>query len=162
MVVATACLLVAGACGRDSEPTADIALDGSPRVPDRSGIVGRVTLEHITIDGEKLELSKKLLAFSTYTLAAMPVLQTDDAYVHAGVKDGKVVWVALVSQPLRDGRTTTAFYTGTVKRKRSRTVEFVDGTVLRTAPDVVVPAAGSELLIEIDVRRDVVTKVSGA
>ena len=161
-LVAVAVMFVA--CGR-GEPEADIALDGTPREPDRAGVVSKVTLEAVTIDGETIELSKKLLAFSTYTLAATPVLHSDGAYVHVGVSDGKVVWLAVIGRSVRGaGGASDVFYTGTVKRvdAKAKEVTFVDGTVLQAAPDVDIPAAGSQLLVTIDVAHDRITAVRSA
>ena len=143
-----ALLAFVGACGDDEDPVADITLDGSTRPPDREGIVEEVSLEDIRIDGQRYELSKKLLAFSTYTLTAIPVLATEGSYVHLGVEDGKAVWVAQIAQPLRSASGSTFVYEGTIRRVRGDRVEFGDGTVLRATVEI--PPVGSRIQVTID------------
>jgi hypothetical protein len=154
-------VIAVGACGGDAEPAADIKLDGSAREPDLAGLVTDVSLESIAIDGDEHDLSRKLLAFSTYNLTAIPVLSTEGAYVHAGVEDGKVTWVALVARPLKGAR-NEAFYDGTVRSVRGRVVRFADGTVLEVADAVAIPPAGSKILAVLDPKRDLVTGFRGA
>jgi hypothetical protein len=151
-------LLVALSTGcRGGDPVADIRLDGTPRLPDRAGVVEAVSLKDITVDGKTTPLSRRLLAFSTYTLAALPVLQTKGTYVHLGTKDGKVVWVALVAKLLGE----KAFYDGTFVRAEGGGLVFQDGTVLVAAAGVAPPPPGTRVLAEIDVTHDRVAKFSG-
>ena len=160
-----AIVMLAGACRSQPEPEADIRLDGSPRIPDRAGVVTAVSLREITVDRTSIPLSRKLRAFSTYTLAAMPVLQTKGAYVHVGVKSGKVVWLAEVAKllPAPGGKQQTAFYTGTVaKTLPGKQVAFADGTVLELSDGLAPPPAKASVLAEIDPTKDTVVKVSGA
>jgi hypothetical protein len=160
--VAVLAVFALGAC-RAGEPVATIKLDGTPRLPDRQGIVTDVSLEKIAIDGESFTLSRKLRCFMTYTLAAMPVLQTKDAYVHIGLRSKKVVWVALVARTLPgpDGQ-KQAFYQGTVKAFSGGRATFVDGTVLPVASGVSLPASGTKVQVRIDPKAGRVVEVQGA
>lgn len=155
-----AVLLLAG-CGGGEDPVADIELDGSARTPDAEGLVEDVSLEDIRVDGKRYELSKNLLAFSTYTLAAMPVLATEGNYVHVGTKEGKAVWVAQVAKPLRTSADALLVYEGTIRRVQGDRVEFGDGTVLRAGKQVAVPAVGSRIQVELDPDTDRIKAVLG-
>lgn len=161
---AAALLLVAivlPACDRGGEPKADIKLDGSARFPDRAGVVGKVSLERITIDGKEAELSRNLQSFSTYTLTALPVLNTRGAYVHAGVEDGEVVWIALVAKLLSvPPAAPEAFYKGTFARAQGRNLVFRDGTVFAAAPGLEPPTVGFQVLAEIDVANDRIVRLT--
>lgn len=151
-----------GACGSDGEPTADIDLDGSRRDPDVEGVVDEVSVEEITIDGERFELSENLLAFNTYTLVALPVLGTEGSYVHAGTTSGKVVWLAEVAKVLGGGDRALGYYRGTLLERDGDRLVFQDGTVLRVADDVEVPSPPAALLVGLDPDDDVVVSVGAA
>jgi hypothetical protein len=148
-----------GACGSEGEPTADIDLDGSRRDPDVEGVVEEVSLDDITIDGRRYELSENLLAFNTYTLVALPVLRTEGSYVHAGTKSGKVVWLAEVAKVIDRGDRALGYYRGTLLERDGDRLVFQDGTVLRAGDDVEVPAPPVALLVGLDPDGDVVVSV---
>ncbi len=155
--------LVLGGCrSAPADPTADIALDGSPREPDGEGIVEKVSLEEITIDGQTFGLSRNLLAFNTYTLEALPVLSTQGSYVQIGVKSDKVVWLAQVARVLTADGEPQAFYRGTLVAKEDRMLTFQDGTVLQASKDLPIPAVGSIVVADLDVRARVVKGFSPA
>jgi hypothetical protein len=164
-LVGLVALVFALAACTTGEPTADIKLDGTPRVPDRAGIVTAVSLEKLAIDGQSFTLSRKLLCFSTYTLGAMPVLSTEHEYVHAGIKDKKIVWVALIARIVQSAGPSgekQAFYTGTVKTVAGSRVTFVDGTVLSFRSGMNVPPKDTKVLVRIDPATDRVVEVRGA
>ena len=153
-------LVLLAACGSgDAEPTADIALDGSRRDPDVEGLVGRVSIEEITIDGKRYELSRNLQAFNTYTLVALPVLRTEGSYVHAGLKSGKVVWLAEVAKVLGPGTGRTAFYRGTLTAVDDGELVFQDGTVLRPDDELELPEPPVAVLASIDPSTDAVVSL---
>lgn len=155
-------LAVVGACGSPGEPSADIELDGSRRDPDVEGLVNAVSVEEITIDGRTHDLSRNLLAFNTYTLVALPVLRTEGSYVHAGTKDGKVVWLAEVAKVLDQGEKSLGYYRGTLLERDGDRLVFQDGTVLRVGEATEVPAPPAALLVGVDAEADLVTSVANA
>ena len=162
IVAATAIVVAAAApgCSKD-DPKPDIELDGSFREPDVSGLVDDVDLERITVDGDERELSENLIAFSTYTLAALPVVETRGAYVHIGTKDDTVVWLAVVGRPVGSNGDQVILYNGTVKSSGEDVVRFVDGTVLRLARGLEAPPAGVRALAQIDPDDDLVRQIDG-
>src|SRR5688500_1864220 len=72
-------LLLAGCAKSDSHR---LVLDGRPRVPDVEGVVEQISLEKVTLDGGRsYGVRKDLQSFSTYDLAAVPMLQRLGQYV---------------------------------------------------------------------------------
>lgn len=145
------------ACG-GGDGEAAIKLDGSPRAPSDAGVVEEVSKERITIDDEEYAVSDRLLAFSTTTLEAVPLLQRKGQYVQVGLEDDEVVWLASIGAVVAEPE-PAVYYFGTVKRQSGRLVTFRDGTILELAPDVPKLEAGSRLQAEIDPSSDLVRRV---
>lgn len=131
-------LVLGGACGGGDDGPA-IALDGSPRIPDDQGVVTEVSEDELVLDGDrKFDVSGELLAFSTYTLEAIPLAQRQGQYVQVGL-DGKTVeWLALIGEPLED----RVYYTGKLEEVDGDQLTFSDGTVLTLGSGVEAPAPG--------------------
>ena len=149
-VAVTAVLaLGAAACGGgDDEPA--IALDGSPRVPDAEGIVIEVSDDKIVLDGDReFEVADDLMAFSTYTLEAIPLAQRQDQYVQVGLDGDTVEWLALIGEPLED----RVYYTGELEEIDGDQLVFADGTVLSLDDGVEPPAESGRLRAVIDPKK---------
>lgn len=141
------------ACGGD-EPKAAIALDGSPREPDAEGVVDKVSENSLVLDGNReFEVSDNLVAFSTYTLEAVPLLQRKGQYVQVGLDGDTVIWVALIGEPL-EGR---VYYNGELEEVDGEQLVFADGTVLTLGPGVKAPPAGERVRAVIDPAKRAVT-----
>ncbi|MEA3075491.1 MAG: hypothetical protein QOF60_399 [Actinomycetota bacterium] len=139
-----------------------IKLDGSPRVPTDAGIATVATAARIEIDGKRTyRVSRQLLCFSTVTLEPVPLVQREGQYVHVGVRDGTVVWVASIGAVLRaEGAPPVVYYRGTLRTLVGHTATFKDGTVLRLAPEIPKLDPDSRLLAEIDPTADLVRRVT--
>ncbi|HEV7689100.1 MAG TPA: hypothetical protein VGQ80_21155, partial [Acidimicrobiia bacterium] len=91
-------LLVAGAlvlAGCANSSSHRLVLDGRPRYPDVEGVVDQISFEQITLDGGRTYgVQKDLQSFSTYDLAAVPMLQRRGQYVQLGLNGKKVAWLA--------------------------------------------------------------------
>ena len=149
MVVAALALLTA--CSRgDASP--ELVLDGRPRIPDAEGVVEKISFEEITLDGGRTyEVSKDLQSFSTYDLAAVPMLHRLGQYVHLGL-DGKTAeWMAGIGVVVRAGETPpVVFYNGYFLRTEDGRAIFRDGTVLALAAGVTPPIDKGLVRAEID------------
>lgn len=151
--------LVVAACGPGEDPAPDIVLDGTPRHADDQGVVTKISLESLTLDGERTyPVSSKLKAFSTVTLELEPMLSRDGQYVLVGVADGKVVWMAGVAQVV-PGTPRRAFYTGTLEQVGDGRLVFRDGTVLDLADGYRPPVEEGAVVVEIDVDKRRVIRV---
>ena len=128
-------------------------LDGSPRYPDREGVVTEVSLTSLVLNGkERFKVDPKLQCFSTYTLESVPLLGRKNQYVQLGVDGKKVTWVASFAAVVHlPGQAPVVFYTGRLVRvdDQHRAV-FRDGSVLRLAAGVTAPRSASILRAEID------------
>lgn len=137
-VAVVALLAATGACRGGDRPS--FALDGSPRYPDDEGVATAVSLEQVTLDGERTyPLARNLRSFSTYTLKLEPVLGRQGHYVQVGLDQGKVVWlagIAAVVAPTADHPEPSVYYTGTLVRRDGNRLIFQDGTVLRAVDDL--------------------------
>lgn len=143
--------------GDDSEA---LVLDGSPRRPDVEGVVRDVTFSSLTLDdGRRFTIDRSLQSFSTYTLESLPVLGRKDQYVHLGVDEDKVRWIASIG-PVVKGSVPSVFYTGTVLRIEERQVIFRDGTVLRSRDTVPAEVKGAFVVAEIDPSGRVVRRLT--
>lgn len=149
-VVAMAAIGFAG-CSGDDEPA--IALDGSPRLPDVEGVVTEVSDEEIVLDGKHTyEVSDDLLAFSTYTLEAIPLAQRKGQYVQLGLDGDTAEWLALIGRPL-EGR---VYYTGELEEVDGDNLVFADGTVLTLGDGVKPPTDSGRMRVVIDPNKRVV------
>lgn len=151
-LVALMVALLGGACGRSAAAT--IALDGSPRRPSDEGVVTAVSATRLTLDGKRTyRVDRKMRAFDSTTLQAVPLLSRQGMYVQVGAAHGKVSWLAsytlVVNVP---GQPPTAFHSGAIRTASDRRhVVFADGSVLATDPVAAVPPAGRQARADIDV-----------
>lgn len=150
-LLATAC----GGSGGSGAPT--VRLDGSPRVPDVEGLVARVSLKSITINGRAYRVSAKLQSFSTYDGSPAALLGRKDQYVQAGVKDNVVGWLAGIGAVIQPAG--TVFYLGDLVGVQKGRAVFRDGTTLAVAPGIDRSTRG-RVRAEIDAARRVVTSVT--
>jgi hypothetical protein len=128
-------------------------LDGSPRYPDREGVITDVSLTELVLNGrDHFTVDPKLQCFSTYTLESVPLLGRKNQYVQLGVKGTRVTWVASFAAVVHlPAQSPVVFYTGRLVRvDDQRRAIFRDGSVLRLAPGVAVPKVASVLRAEID------------
>lgn len=154
--LATSAAITLGACGGGGAPSADIKLDGTARVPDAEGIVAKASIDGITLDGgRKYDVSKKLISFSTYNLQLVPLVRMIGSYVHIGLKDKKVVWIAKVGVVTRDAdKHGTVVYQGHLVSTRGQRMTFRDGTVLTLKRGLTPPAdATGSTYVVIDADR---------
>jgi hypothetical protein len=142
---------VLGACGGGSSHR--VVLDGSPRYPDREGVVTDVSLTALTLDGrDRFTIDRNLQCFSTYTLESVPLLGRKNQYVQLGVKGNKVTWLASFAAVVHlPDKPPVVFYNGTLVRIDSEhRAIFRDGSVLRLAAGVSAPKAIGLVRAEID------------
>src|SRR5207244_1049700 len=73
-----------------------------PRLPDAEGVVERISFQRITLDGGRsYGVRKDLQSFSTYDLAAVPMLHRLGQYVQLGLTGKKVAWMAGIGVVVR-------------------------------------------------------------
>lgn len=149
MVVAALALLTA--CSR-GDASSELVLDGRPRLPDAEGVVEKISFEEITLDGGRTyEVSKDLQSFSTYDLAAVPMLHRLGQYVHLGLDGDKAEWMAGIGVVVRAGDAPpVVFYNGHFLRTEDGRAIFRDGTVLALADGVTPPIDKGLVRAEID------------
>jgi hypothetical protein len=150
LVLAAVVVLVAGCRGGGDKPR--LVLDGRPRIPDAEGVVEEISFDRITLDGGRsYGVSRQLASFSTYDLAAVPMLHRKGQYVQLGLDGRKVVWMAGVGVVVRvPGTAPVVFYNGDLLRVEGRRAIFRDGTVLRLGREVQSPRPSGPLRAEID------------
>jgi hypothetical protein len=143
-------LLLAGCSGGSGKPR--LVLDGSPRLPDVEGVVEEISFERITLDGGRsYRVSQELRSFSTYDLAAVPMLHRQGQYVQLGLDGRQVAWMAGIGVVVRaPGAAPVVFYNGYLLRVEGKRAVFRDGTVLRLGPGVESPVPFGQLRAEID------------
>jgi hypothetical protein len=149
--LACAVLLLGTACSSSS--SGRVALDGSPRFPDREGVVTEVSLSGLTLNGhDRFTVDRRLQCFSTYTLESVPLLGRKNQYVQVGIKGHRVVWMASFAAVIRlPGQRPVVYYTGhLVKVDVQHRAIFRDGTVLRLGSNVSAPPGTAVLRAEID------------
>lgn len=158
-----------GACSDDDGATATtfVKLDGSPRLPDREGIVTDLAddLSSLEIDGDRYEVSPALQSFATADGATRPLRSALDEYVHAGLRGRSVTWIASIADVVPGPDGDVVFYVGDLERIDDGRAYFDDGTVLRLAPGIDDPRRGAaaekpaRVTVQIDPSRDVVVEL---
>ncbi len=147
-------LLVAGALllgGCTKSDSKQLVLDGRPRVPDVEGVVEQVSFEQVALDGGRsYEVRKDLQSFSTYDLAAVPMLQRSGQYVHLGLDGKKVAWMAMIGEVVRGAGAPVVYYNGFLVRLDGDRAVFRDGTVLQLADGVTSPVETGLVRAELD------------
>ena len=158
-------LALVGACSGDDDSGGPVALDGSPRHPDTAGVIDSATRKSVVVDGKRYNFAPRVQVFSTSTLEAVPLVGRVKQYVQLGTSGNTVHWIAVFGAAARlPGRGEVTFYTGLLKDIDGDDLIFRDGTVLRVAGSVNVPAGaeGERLNAEIDVKKDRVRAVTVA
>lgn len=147
-------LLLAGAlllAGCTKDGSGQLVLDGRPRVPDVEGVVEKISFEQITLDGGRsYGVRKDLQSFSTYDLAAVPMLQRSGQYVHLGLDGKKVAWMAMIGEVIEGAAAPVVYYNGVLLRLEGDRAVFRDGTVLRLADGVTSPVGTGFVRAELD------------
>lgn len=135
LAVVAVVLALLGACGRGGQHTS-VALDGSPRIPDAEGVVTRVDLTSLTLDGGRtFRVEDDLVSFSNIDLKPVPLLYTKGQYVQIGADGHTARWIGTVAKPLRTSP-PAVLYAGVVRTVEGQRLEFANGTVLRVAKRV--------------------------
>ncbi|MEO7804087.1 MAG: hypothetical protein ABIS18_06805, partial [Actinomycetota bacterium] len=120
-------LLFLVACGSSDpvDPTSDAA-----RFPDEEGVVTSMTRSRMTLDNKRtFDISLEVQSFSSLEGHAPTALVSwRGKYVHAGLTDDKVIWVAGIGLALPNGTVT---YVGYFERVEEGRAVFADGTALR-------------------------------
>jgi hypothetical protein len=148
VLVLAAALLFAGCAKSDSHR---LVLDGRPRLPDAEGVVEKISFQSVTLDGGRtFEVRKDLQSFSTYDLAAVPMLQRSGQYVQLGLAGKKVAWMAMIGEVVRGGAAPVVYYNGVLVRLDGDRAIFRDGTVLRLADGVTSPVETGFVRAELD------------
>lgn len=154
--------LITGACTGGA--TARIALDGSPRVPDDEGIVTSVSLDELTLDGERTYgISDELRSFSALDLSTAPLLFSDGQYAQVGLDGDTVVWLGTLARPVGSDP-AVVYFTDTVDAVEGdgpdRVLIFASGTVLHVEEQLEAPLPGALVRAEVDVSAQAVTSVT--
>jgi hypothetical protein len=141
-------LLLGGCSGGDEH---GVVLDGRPRVPDVEGVVEQISFEKISLDGDRsYGVRKDLQSFSTYDLAAVPMLQRLGQYVHLGLDGKNVAWMAMIGEVIRGPAAPVVYYNGVLVRLEGDRAVFRDGTVLQLADGVTSPVETGFVRAELD------------
>ena len=143
-------VLLLGGCTRSDADR--LVLDGSPRHPDAEGVVEQISFDRITLDGGRsYDVAKDLQSFSTYDLAAVPMLHRLGQYVHVGLNGNEVEWMAGIGVVVRNpGVPPVVYYNGVLVRLDDDRAIFRDGTVLRLADGVTSPVERGLVRAELD------------
>jgi hypothetical protein len=143
-------LAVLAGCDRGGS-TDRLVLDGRPRIPDVEGVVEKISFDRITLDGGRsYGVRKDLQSFSTYDLAAVPMLHRLGQYVQLGLKGKKAAWMAGIGVVVRGGAPPVVFYNGVLLRREDDRAVFRDGTVLQLAAGVTSPVEQGLVRAEVD------------
>lgn len=165
-IVLAAAIGLVGACSDgDDDSGGPVALDGTPRRADTAGVIDSARRDSVVVDGKRYRLAEGVQVFSTATLQAVPLLGRVKQYVQLGTSGGTVDWIAVFGAAATvPGRGLVTFYTGLLEKIDGDDLVFKDGTVLRVAGSVNVPAGaeGERLNAEIDVKKDRVRAVTVA
>ena len=141
-------LLLSGCAKKDDDR---LVLDGRPRIPDVEGVVEQISFERITLDGARsFPVRKDLQSFSTYDLAAVPMLHRLGQYVQLGLNGKKVAWMAGIGVVVRAAAPPVVYYNGVLVRLEGDRAVFRDGTVLQLADGVASPVESGLVRAEID------------
>jgi hypothetical protein len=141
-------LTVAGCAKGDGHR---LVLDGRPRPPDAEGVVEKISFESVTLDGGRtFQVRKDLQSFSTYDLAAVPMLHRLGQYVQLGLRDKKVAWMAMIGEVVQGAGAPVVYYNGVLLRLEGDRAIFRDGTVLQLADGVTSPVDTGFVRAELD------------
>ena len=142
-------LLLLSGCAKKADDR--LVLDGRPRIPDVEGVVEQISFDRITLDGARsFPVQKDLQSFSTYDLAAVPMLHRLGQYVQLGLNGKKVAWMAGIGVVVRSVAPPVVYYNGVLVRLDGDRAIFRDGTVLQLADGVGSPVDSGLVRAEID------------
>ena len=148
LLLVAGALLLAGCAKTESH---GVVLDGRPRVPDVEGVVEQISFETVTLDGGRsYGVRKDLQSFSTYDLAAIPMLQRKGQYVQIGLDGKKVAWMAMIGGVVQGTGAPVVYYNGVLLRLEGDRSIFRDGTVLQLADGVTSPVETGFVRAELD------------
>ena len=148
LVLLAGALTLAGCARSDSHR---LVLDGRLRPPDAEGVVEKISFESVTLDGGRtFQVRKDLQSFSTYDLAAVPMLQRSGQYVHLGLDGKRVAWMAMIGEVVRGADSPVVYYNGVLVRLDGDRAIFRDGTVLQLADGVTSPVETGFVRAELD------------
>jgi len=148
LLLVVGAILLAGCARSDTDR---LVLDGRPRPPDAEGVVEKISFESVTLDGGRtFEVRKDLQSFSTYDLAAVPMIHRLGQYVQLGLRDEKVAWMAMIGGVVEAGASPVVYYNGVLLRLEGDRAIFRDGTVLRLADGVASPVESGFVRAELD------------
>lgn len=133
--------LLLGGCGGDDAASKTFVPDGSARLPDAAGVVVKASAKGLTLDRERAyKVSPNLAAFSTFNSRPVQLASVVNNFVHVGIEDDTVVWLALIGPVDTDaGGLRTTLYQGTLTSTRGSRLYFRDGTVLQLEPGLRMP-----------------------
>lgn len=141
------------ACSKRADPELVRDIKG-PRFPNDSGVVTDVNLQRVELDGKRSYIvSRSTESFSTYDKKiVIPLLSWKSKFVHIGLSENNVVWIAGIGVVDTTVDPPVVHYTsGVLVRIDSKGNAILkDGTVFRLAPGVVAPKAGSTIRADID------------
>lgn len=152
LAVVLVLLAFLASCARGGDdPAVAVRLDGSARTPDVVGLVTAVSLKRVTIGRRSFAVSPRLQGFATASRQPVSLLGRKGQFVHAGVVDDEVVWIASFGPVAQIGdRPPAVLYVGTVKSLPSaREVHFIDGTLLSLDEGVPPPAVGAKVRADL-------------
>lgn len=173
LTVALAVAVVAAGCSDEDDadratPVTFVAVDGSPRGPDDAGVLTSLAddFSSLVLDGgTAYEVSPAVQSFASVDGSTQPLAGRVGQYVHVGLDDETVVWVAGLGAVVRlAGQPEEVLYLGRITAARGSTIELQDGTVLELADGVTVPGDASRdaplaAVLTIDVASDRVVEV---
>ena len=115
-------------------------------------MVEEISFDRIILDGGRsYGVAKDLQSFSTYDLAAVPMLHRLGQYVHLGLNGKKVEWMAGIGVVVRSpAAPPVVYYNGVLVRLEDDRAIFRDGTVLRLADGVTSPVESGLVRAELD------------
>ncbi|MGH9040255.1 MAG: hypothetical protein ACRDZ3_08490 [Acidimicrobiia bacterium] len=154
ILAAVVAVVLLGACSGGGDDDR-LVLDGSPRFPDAEGVVEEISLERITLDGDRTyKVAKDFASFSTYDLGPTPLLHRKGQYVQLGLDGDTAEWMAGVGVVVRaPDKPPVVFFNGYLVHVKDGQAVFRNGTVLRLADGVKSPAPEGGLRAEIDPER---------
>jgi hypothetical protein len=149
-------MVLAGCSGGGDEDR--FALDGSPRFPDAEGVVERISVDRITLDGGRsYDVAPDLASFSTYDLRATPMLHRKGQYVQLGLDGDTTEWMAGIGVVVRaPEKAPVVYFNGYLLKVQDGRAIFRNGTVLRLAKGVASPVPEGRVRAEIEPARHVV------
>ena len=152
-----ACLLTV-ACSPE-EPAS--ILDEGTRFPDAAGVVTEISAQSVQLDdGTTYTISPEVESFTSKEHLVTALLRWKEGwYVHIGLEDDSVVWIAGIGLARADSGQVN--YPGVFERMERGHAVFADGTAFMADEGVEAPTEGSEAVAVVDIERDVAVELRG-